>query len=80
MEAQQQQAPKNIPGLTVGRDCHFFVEGQAEPYAAKIVGVHDASTGEVSLCLFDRDGTTRGRRALFAEQRTPGHWSWMARV
>lgn len=73
-------SPRPISGLTIGRDCHYYHEGIPNAFAAKIAFIHDPVIGDCTLTLFDHDGRTRATRCLYAEVRTAGHWSWMARV
>lgn len=77
-----------MPGLTAGRDVHFF-DGLAvspsdtslKPNAAKIAEVLDYQTGRVNLARLLPNGEWLPWSDVpYSETPKPGCWSWMARV
>lgn len=87
--AETQSSTQRIPGLTVGRDVHYFTgrttqpgpDAPLEPGAAKIVLVQDFYTGTVNLTRFLEDGNTMPATDVpYSATPAAGCWSWMARV
>lgn len=70
---------------SVGRIVHYHSYGTPGgefkpcPRAAIVAEVHDAETGDVSVCVLNPSGLFFNRVPFSAEPR-PGCWSWPPRV
>ena len=70
---------------TVGRIVHYQAYGTPNgeflplPRAAVITDVHDAATGDVSVCVLNPSGIFFNSVA-YSETPKPGCWSWPPRV
>lgn len=71
---------------SVGRIVHMTSRGSADgqfPPAARaavITEVLDADAGRVHLCVLNPTGVFHDLDVPYAEEPTPGHWSWPPRV
>jgi hypothetical protein len=69
---------------SIGRIVHMTSRGSADgqfppaPRAAVITAVHDE--GRVDLCVLNPTGLFFDLGVPYAEEPTPGHWSWPPRV